>query len=278
MSISGGLARAIERAAAVEATALQVFVKSARQWAAPPLETEDVEAFRDGLRRQGLERYTLAHSAYLINLASPDDAVRERSIEALAVELGRCDRLGIPYLVLHPGSHVGSGEETGLRRVAQALDRLLSRSGEVTVLLENTAGQGSNLGHRFEHLGTILDSAESSDRLGVCFDTCHALAAGYELAGAASYERTFAELDRTIGLERLRAFHLNDSKFGPGSRRDRHEHIGEGQVGLDGFRRLVNDGRFREIPMVLETPKGEDLAEDRRNLSVLRSLAGEARS
>ncbi len=283
MSIAGGLPRAVERAQAVDATALQVFVKSSRQWRAAALDPDDVRQFRAALGRAGLDRHTLAHATYLINLAAADRVVRERSIAGLAMEMERAGQLGIPYVVVHPGSHLGAGVEAGLARVVRCLDRLLagrrksSPADGVTLLLEVTAGQGTNLGHRFEQLGWLLDHAKAAERLGVCFDTCHALAAGYGLSDARPYRETFAELDRTIGIERLKAFHLNDSKTPLGSRRDRHEHIGEGEVGLDGFRRIVNDRRFRDLPMVLETPKGEDLDDDRRNLARLRSLVKRTR-
>jgi len=275
MSVQGGLPRALDRAREVDATALQVFVKSARQWAARPPSPEEAERFREGLAADGLERHTLAHASYLINLASPDDSILHRSIEALSDEVERCEVFGIPFLVLHPGAHVGSGEQAGLNRVARSLDRVLgrrSRRGAVVILLENTAGQGSNLGHRFEQLGQLLEQTRAADRLGVCFDTCHALAAGYELDSARSYRSTMDQLDRTVGLSRVLAFHLNDSKFGVGSRKDRHEHIGQGFVGLEGFRRILRDRRFDDVPMVTETPKGVDLVEDRRNLATLRSL------
>ncbi len=272
MSISGGMHRSVERAVEVEAEALQVFVKSSRQWSAKPLQPSEIDAFREGISDRGLGPYTLAHASYLINLASPDDALWRRSVKAFVLEVERCARLGIPYLVVHPGSHVGSGENAGLTRVARGLSRAAAASEEVKLLLEVTAGQGTNLGHRFEHIAWVIEHAEVGDRLGVCFDTCHALAAGYEFRDARSFRETFAAFESTIGLRRLKAFHLNDSKFGLGSRRDRHEHIGKGEVGLDAFRMILNDRRFRDLPMVLETPKGADLAEDRENLALLRSL------
>jgi deoxyribonuclease-4 len=195
-----------------------------------------------------------------------------RSVAALAEEMDRCAALGIGDLVVHPGAHMGAGEAAGLRRVLRALDRLTARRGPTRVLLEITAGQGTVLGARFEHLGGLLRAAARPARLGVCFDTCHALAAGYEFRDRAAYRRTMALLDRHVGLERVRAFHLNDSQAGLGSRRDRHAHIGSGEIGLEAFRCIVNDPRFRDVPKILETPKGDDLAEDRRNLSVLRDL------
>jgi deoxyribonuclease-4 len=276
MSVDGGLHRAVERAERVGATALQIFVKSARQWRARRPGADQVRAFRERCEAAGLTPYTLAHAGYLINPAAPSPAVRERSVAALRDELARCDELGIPYLVLHPGSHVGAGEERGLQRAARALDRALDRRlaprGRTTLLLEITAGQGSNLGHRFEHFAVLLEAMERSDRVGICFDTCHAVAAGYAFDDDATFGSTFDALDRSVGLGRLKAFHLNDSKFGLGSRRDRHEHIGRGAVGLGGFSRILNDPRLHGLPMVLETPKGPDLADDRRNLARLRRL------
>lgn len=280
MSIAGGMPRAVERAVAVEATALAVFVKSSNQWAARPFAAGEVEAFRAAVRAAGLERHTVAHASYLINLASPDDALWERSVAAFRGEISRCALLGIPHLVVHPGSHMGSGTEAGIARVALALDRALSSVGAedprttngVEVLLEITAGQGNTLGARFEELGAILSASERSARLGLCFDTCHALAAGYEFRDARSFAAMLRELDGAVGLDRLKAFHLNDSKGDLGSRLDRHEHIGRGKVGLEAFRSILNDRRFRDLPMVLETPKGENLAEDRLNLGVLRGL------
>jgi deoxyribonuclease-4 len=274
MSIEGGLHRAIERAAAVRATALQLFVKSARQWSARALAPAEIQAFARGLDAGGLSSATLAHGSYLINLASPDDTVWHRSIDALALELARCAELGIPQLVIHPGCHMGAGEASGLRRIVRALDRLFTGQGQgVHLLLEITAGQGSSLGHRFEQLRWILERARTPERLGVCFDTCHALAAGYDLRSARAYHATFDELERILGLSWLRAFHLNDSRHGLGSRRDRHEHIGHGQLGLTAFRLLLQDPRWRDRPMLIETPKGKDLAADRRNLATLRRLA-----
>lgn len=286
MSIEGGLERAVDRAQQIDATALQLFVKSSRQWAGKALGVGEAETFRRRVAEAGLSDHTLAHAGYLINLAATDLTVRRRSTQALRDELSRCDRLGIPFLVIHPGSHVGSGEEVGLARVVKILDRLLlakdegrreKTGGRVTVLLETTAGQGSNLGYRFDQIGWILEQARCGDRLGVCFDTCHVLAAGYEFRDAASYRETFRRFDREIGLDRLLAFHLNDSKQPLGSRKDRHEQIGRGEVGLEAFRLLLADRRFRERPMVLETPKGPDLREDVENLAILRAMLPESR-
>lgn len=274
MSISGGLPQAIARARAVEATALQIFVKSSNQWAARPFAPGEVASYRAASSEAGLARHTLAHASYLINLASPDAALWEKSVAAFRVELNRCAELGIPWLVVHPGSHMGSGVAAGIGRVAQALDRALADPGTLGtgVLLENTAGQGNTLGVRFEELGEMLRLAERRDRVGICFDTCHALAAGYEFRSASAYAEAMTVLDRAVGLERLHGFHLNDSKGDLGCRRDRHEHIGKGTVGLEAFRLILTDPRFRDVPMVIETEKGDDLAEDRVNLGVLRSV------
>jgi deoxyribonuclease-4 len=221
-------------------------------------------------------RLPLAHDSYLINLASPDQVLYRRSIEAFVIEVQRAERLGLCYLVTHPGAPLDSGEEAGLARVAAALDEVHGRcpAFRVQVLLETTAGQGSSLGHRFEHLARIRSLVADPDRLGVCFDTCHVFAAGYALAPEAEYRATMRAFDRVIGLKRLRAFHLNDSLKPQGSRVDRHAHIGRGCLGLEPFRLLVNDRRFRSRPMVLETPKedGDNDDMDRVNLEVLRGL------
>jgi len=276
VSVEGGFDRAFDRTASLGAEAFQIFVRSPRQWTGRVLPEEEVARFRRRLAASGLARFALAHASYLLNLASPDREIRERSVVALADEIARAAALGVPALVLHPGAHLGSGEAAGLDRVAAGLDAALAarRAHPVRVLLEITAGQGTSLGYRFAHLGRILTRARCRDRLGVCFDTCHAVAAGYDLGSPRAYARTMAELDREVGLARVRAFHLNDSKHPRASRRDRHEHIGHGSAGLATFRAILRDRRFADLPMVLETPKGPDLAEDRQNLAVLRRLAG----
>jgi len=274
MSIAGGMPEAVARAVSVDATALQVFVKSSNQWAARPFADGEVAAYRAAAREARLHDHTLAHASYLINLASPDPALWEKSVTAFTVELDRCEQLGIPWLVVHPGSHVGTGAAEGIKRIAAALDRALVEGGgrEAGVLLEITAGQGSTLGASFAELGEMLRLTKRKQRVGICLDTCHALAAGYEFRTADAYAQMMSELDREIGLARLRGFHLNDSKTDRGSRRDRHEHIGKGCVGLAAFRLILTDPRLREVPMVLETDKADDLAEDRMNLSALRSV------
>lgn len=277
MSISGGLDRAFGHGLRAGCDCLQIFTKNQQQWRSRPLADDEIARFKAAQQQSGIAP-VLAHDSYLINLGSPDDEQWERSIAAFADELERCAALGVPYLVTHPGAHMGSGEEAGLQRVARALGRLLDAGtgAPTVVLLETTAGQGTSLGHRFEHLARLLELVRHDERLGVCVDTCHVLAAGYDFRTPESYAATFDAFDRLVGLGRIRAFHLNDSKKDLGSRVDRHTHIGEGFVGLEGFRPIVNDPRFADLPMILETPKGDDLAEDIENLARLRALAAPA--
>jgi deoxyribonuclease IV len=284
LSIAGGLPRAVDRAAAAGCEALQIFTKSVGQWRARPLPPDEVALFRARVRQQGLHP-VVAHNSYLINLAAANPTLREQSVAALAVELDRAEALGLDGLVMHPGSYTTGTEEQGLELIADGLARLLAQRprGRTRVLLEHTAGQGTNLGHRFEHLAHIIDRLRGTRRVGVCLDTCHLLTAGYDICSARGYEDTFREFDRIVGLDRLRVFHLNDSKKPCGSRVDRHEHIGKGCLGLEPFRRLLNDRRFRQLPMLLETPK-LDTPESRRrcdvdpwdarNLRILRKLRG----
>ena len=273
MSIEGGLHRAIMRGADVGCDAIQVFTKSSNQWRAKPLSDDDVSRFRGAQIEKGISP-VVAHDSYLINLASPDETLYQRSMGAFGDELDRCDLLGIPYLVTHPGSHVGSGEEAGIAKIAAALNGLFAARPDqkVKVLLETTAGQGNSVGHRFEHLRAIIDRLKRPDRVGVCIDTCHIFAAGYDLRTERGYQDVMGEFDRIVGLGLVRAFHLNDCKKDLGCRVDRHEHIGKGFLGVDAFRWLMNDARFDGIPMLLETPKGDDCAEDVENLAVLRGL------
>ncbi len=274
MSIAGGYYKAIERGAEVGCEVIQVFTKNNNQWRAKPLTVEDTARFQAALAEHGIT-HPLAHDSYLINLAAPDDAMWRKSIDAFVIELERAEALGIPYVVAHPGAFTTSSEEAGIARIAAALDEVHDRTGgQACCLLENTAGQGSNLGWRFEHLAAIIERVALPDRLGVCIDTCHTFAAGYPLRERKDYLATFRELDRLVGLHRVKAFHLNDSKRELGSRVDRHEHIGEGCLGLEPFRHLLNDRRFRKVPMYLETPKGERDGEDLdvMNLRTLRSL------
>ena len=259
MSMAGGHHLAVHSAHRVGFQTVQVFTKSNNQWKAKPLTSTDIEAFRSALAETGVVD-PVGHNSYLINMASPDDALWNKSIDAMTLEVERGEALGLTDLVAHPGAHVGSGEEAGLSRIAAALDEIHRRSAGVSlrIALETTAGQGSNLGHRFEHLGAIFERVAAPDRLAVCVDTCHVFAAGYPLGTREAYNRTIAELDAAVGLERVRVWHLNDSVRVLGSRVDRHAGIGLGHIGIDAFRFLVNDPRFAGLPMILETPKGEE--------------------
>ena len=272
-SIAGGLHRAIARGLSAGCESLQVWTKNSRQWAAPPLETAAVEQFREAYEDADIHP-VVAHAAYLINIASSDADLHDRSTQSLITEVTRCAQLDIPYLVLHPGAHTGAGVEAGVAQATAALSTVLdatSGSG-VKVLLETTAGQGTALGFDFENLARLLEGTRDGEALGVCLDTCHVFAAGYELSTADGYAATMARFDAVIGLDRLHVIHLNDSRHPLGSGKDRHEHIGEGYLGLEGFAFLLNDSRLDGRPGILETPKSEDLHEDRENLSRLRSL------
>ena len=259
MPVAGGLFKGIERIASIQGTALQIFTRNQRQWKVPEITSQDLERFRAVWRSWGSHPIA-AHDSYLINLANPDPDKARQSVEGFAMELGRCARLDIGMLVTHPGSHLGQGMDAGLRRYTQNLDQALDLALNETsnlplVLLETTAGQGTNLGSRFEELAEIISLSKHPDQLGVCFDTCHAFCAGYDFTTPESYTKTFAEFDQLMGLERIKLFHLNDSKNPLGSRKDRHEHIGKGCLGLAPFRLLLNDPHFKQTPMILETPK-----------------------
>jgi len=274
MSIGGGVHLAIERARSVDCTAMQIFVKNNMQWFARPLTKEEIRAFLNHAQRSELPNI-FAHANYLINLAATNPQFHANSLRALSEELTRADQLELPFLVLHPGAHLGAGEEAGLTKIIKSIDRVLAGIPKVKtkIALETTAGQGSCVGHRFEHLAHIIAQVCEPERLCVCLDTAHVFAAGYDLGTEKSTRKMFAEFDRTIGLERLAALHLNDSKTERGSRVDRHEHIGKGRIGLEAFRCIMRDRRFRKIPKVLETPKGKELAEDVENMQTLRAVA-----
>lgn len=273
MSIAGGPANALYRGASIACDAIQMFVGSPNRWRSKELTAPEIEDFAQAVAQTDIHPI-VAHSAYLINLGSPDDALFERSRDLLIHELGRCAALGIRDHVLHPGAHMGAGEEPGLERIADGLRQAIAATAgsPVRILLETTAGMGTHLGHRFEHLAWLIDRLDGSERLGVCLDTAHVLAAGYDLRDPAGYEATFAAFDALIGLDRLRCLHLNDSLKALDSHVDRHTWIGQGEVGLMAFELLVNDPRLRDVPMLLETPKGDDLKEDVEALALLRSL------
>ncbi|HWX16172.1 MAG TPA: deoxyribonuclease IV [Chthoniobacterales bacterium] len=275
MSIGGGVHRAIERACSINCTAMQIFVKNNMQWFARPLVKEEIRAFLNHRRAELASVF--AHANYLINLAATNPQFHSNSLRALSEELTRADQLELPFLVLHPGAHLGMGEEAGLEKIIGSLDRVLAGIPKVKtrIALETTAGQGSCLGDKFEHFAHIISCVREPQRLCVCLDTAHVFAAGYDIGSEAATRKMLAQFDRTIGLDRLVAIHANDSKTTRGSRVDRHEHIGKGRIGLDAFRFIMRDRRLRKIPKVLETPKGKDLAQDVINLSTLRALADE---
>lgn len=277
MSVAGGLPNAIDRALAVRARAIQIFTKNASQWKGKTLTAKEIAAFRTAWEESGLAP-AAAHASYLVNLASPDPALRKRSVRALADEIDRCDRLGIPHLVVHPGAHMGTGVTAGCDRAAESIDlaRGIAPAPAVALLLETVAGQGTTLGRRFEELARIREGVSRRNLVQFCLDTCHVHAAGYDLVSERGWEETFLEFDAILGLESLRLIHVNDSKNERGSRVDRHEHIGKGRLGVAPFARILRDPRFRAVPKILETPKGKDgVVMDRRNLSLLRRLAEE---
>lgn len=271
-SVGKGLHLAFDRINRVGGESLQIFTRNQRQWSPKPLSKQEIQNFKTARKNHG-DMIVASHASYLINLASGKDELRTKSIESFIGELQRCHDLAISYIVIHPGSHGGDGVEDGLERFSSALDEAIERAeSQAMVLLETTAGQGTSLGCRFEELAHIRDQSRFSEKIGVCFDTCHVFASGYDIRSADAYHQTLEEFDRLIGLEHLHFFHLNDSKKDLGSRIDRHEHIGHGCIGLEGFINLLNDKRFAHHPMTLETPKGDDLQEDIKNLATLRSL------
>lgn len=273
MSIAGGHEKAIDAALGFEMSACQIFTKNANQWNAKPILPEAAAIFRERYTASGLHAM-VAHDSYLINVASPDDALWEKSRLALLNELDRCDQLGVPFLVSHPGGHVGSGVEAGIARVGAAINAIHRErpSGESMILLETTAGQGTHLGRSFDELAGIIDLVEDKTRVGVCLDTCHVFAAGYDIRDESTFLATIAAFDDIIGLDRLKVVHLNDSKKGLGSHVDRHAAIGEGEIGLNAFALVLNEPRLAAVPGILETPKGDDGQEDRRNMATLRGL------
>lgn len=280
MSIAGGVDRAPARGASVDCTAMQIFVKNNNRWEGPPITAEQAENFARELKTARIPlKHVFAHTCYLINLASPKKEVVEKSVRALEDELRRCEQLSLPGLVMHPGAHLGTGRDTGIAQVVELSLQVFDRTPEVRtrLLFETTAGTGTNLGAPFEDLAGILKGIGQPERAGVCLDTCHIFAAGYDIRTPDAYEETMKEFERIVGFTNLHAIHLNDSKHPLGSRKDRHEHIGKGHIGEEGFRAVVTDKRLRSIPMSLETEKDETLTEDRMNLELLRRLAEDRR-
>ena len=287
MSVAGGLPRAVDRAVAHRCDALQIFAKNANQWRGRVVPPAEVREFRSKVKAAGIAP-VVSHASYLINLATTDRALRRQSLDAMGDEIDRAEALGLLGVVLHPGCYTVGNEADGLEQIAEGLLDLVRerRRGRTMVILEHTAGQGTSLGSTFEQLASIVAKMNDHPRIGICLDTCHLLASGYDIVSPEGYQSTFAQFGRLVGFDRLKVFHLNDSKKPLGSRVDRHEHIGQGCLGLEPFRRIVNDRRFRHLPMLLETPKGEGKATgpiavdplDERNLNALRGLLRSGRS
>lgn len=274
MSISGGVSRALDEAESVKSNAVQVFTKNNRQWMGPPIDQDDIVRWNGEMPARGIV-YAVSHASYLINLASPKDDLWEKSIAAHTDEIVRAHAYAIRHVVLHPGAHVGSGEEAGIARISEALNRVHAATpecGDTITCLELMAGQGTTMGRSFSELRQIIDGVEDNARVGVCLDTCHAFAAGYDFRTKESYEEMMESLEQNLGREWVKVLHLNDSKGKLASNLDRHVHIGEGEIGIEGFRFIVNDPRWNGVAMLLETPKGDDLVDDRRNLATLCGL------
>ncbi len=272
-SIAGGVWKAVEKAEKLGFTAMQIFTKNNNRWQAKPLTDEDVENFKTALQNSQIE-FVVAHDSYLINLCAKDETILEKSRNAFIDELYRCEQLGIPYLNFHPGAHGGMGEEAGIELIAESINlaHQETKGFKVSSMLELTAGQGTALGYTFEQIAKIIEKVEEKERMAVCIDTAHIFAAGYDIRTPEKYEEVISEFDSTIGLERLKCFHINDSKKELGSRVDRHEHIGKGFIGLGGFANIMNDERLLDVPKILETPKGSEQKEDLMNLKTLKSL------
>jgi deoxyribonuclease-4 len=275
MSISGGLHKALDRGNDVNCDTIQIFTKSNMQWRARELTQDETELFKKTQADTNINP-VVGHDTYLINLASPDKETYKKSVDSFIMEMGRSEALGLPYLIMHPGAHKDKGEQWGLKRIASSFNRIFkaTKGTRVQVLLETTAGQGSNLGYRFEHLAEIVDMVDEPERFGVCYDTCHTFAAGYDIRSKKAYNATFREFDKIVGVDMIKVFHMNDAKRGLGSRVDRHEHIGKGEIGLDAFGFIMTDRRFKDVPKILETPKGETKGRswDEINLAALRSF------
>lgn len=271
ISIAGGLDQAPSRGDEIGCTAIQIFTKNQVQWKAKSLSNQEIEQYQQSLANSSIQS-VVVHDSYLINLGSPEDNLLEKSRQAFLHEMDLAENLAIPFLIFHPGSHRNAGENVGLKLISESIDYFYKQRSDykIKLLLETTAGQGTNLGYTFEQLAWIIDSVDEPDRVGVCLDTCHIFAAGYDIRDKSSYEKTVEKFDQIIGLKRLHAIHLNDSKREFGSRVDRHEQIGQGQIGLEGFRLIMNDSRFFDVPKILETPGG--MEKFKENLDLLKSL------
>src|SRR3990172_8387897 len=273
MSIAGGVDKAIERGMSLSCSAIQLFTKNSNQWIGKSITGEEAGRFKELRKMSGILQ-VIAHDSYLINLASGDSELRKRSIDALISEMERCRILEIPYIVIHPGAHTGIGEDEGIKNIISSLDIICDKTDGwgVDIALETTAGQGTNIGYRFEHLSRIIAGVKHNHRIKTCIDTCHIFAAGYDIRTPEGYEKVIDEFNKLVGLDRLACIHLNDSKKGLESRVDRHEHIGKGFIGKESFRTIINDRRFNDIAMIIETPKGPDMSEDKINLKCLRRM------
>jgi deoxyribonuclease-4 len=274
-SISGGVSTSIDRAEKLGFTAIQIFTKNNSQWDATPLSNREIERFKDKLGKSHI-KFIQAHDSYLINLCAKDKILLRKSRESFIKELERCEQLGIPYLNLHPGVHGGQGEDDGLTIIAESINMAHenTKASHVGTMLETTAGQGTSLGYKFEHFREIIDRVDTPERMSVCIDTAHIFAAGYDIRSPKKYKQVMREFDDIIGLDRLKAFHMNDSKRELGSRVDRHEHIGKGFIGKTGFRTIMRDRKIAHVPKILETPKGKRQLEDLKNMKILLSLSG----
>jgi len=272
ISISKGIDNIFERAKKVTANSIQIFTKNNNRWQGRKYTDAELRSYF--VKKKQYNPFAIiAHDSYLINLCSPKEEIEQKSIAAFSDELNRCKILKLPYLVMHPGSHLGKGEEWALKKLVENFNQILKTfSGKCKILIETTAGQGTNLGYKFEHLAFILDNVKYPEQFGICVDTCHIFAAGYDISDEKKYQQTFQLFDKIIGINKIKVFHLNDSKNILASKKDRHEHIGKGKIGIDAFRYLVNDSRFKNIPMVLETPKGKNKEMDIENLKILRNL------
>ena len=273
ISIAGGVENAPSRAGKVGAHSIQIFTKNNNRWEGKPISEKQRQRFVDECEKHDIWAFA-SHDCYLINLAATDKEIIKKSRAAFLDEIDRADLLDIPCLVFHPGSHVGAGVEKGIKSIADNLTWALSKRQDLktTLTLETTAGQGTSIGYRFEEIASVLELVDDPTRFGVCVDTCHIFAAGYGINTRNGYQETFREFDSLLGIDKIKMFHINDSKKELGSRVDRHEHIGKGHLGVEAFRMLVNDKRFKETPMILETPKGPDGLEDIDNLAVLQGL------
>jgi deoxyribonuclease IV len=273
MSVAGGLSSAFERGQSIGINTMQIFTKNQNRWQQKPADSQEVERWFQAQAATGISP-VVAHAAYLLNLGTADPELWQKSVNALADELGRAEQLALLGVVFHPGAHMGTGEEAGLARIVAGIDaaHAVTPGYKTLTLIENTAGQGSALGYKFEQLQAMLEGVKQPERIGFCFDTCHALAAGYDIRTPETYAETMQQFDRRVGFGRLRCFHFNDSKKGLGERVDRHDHIGTGQLGLAPFGFILNDARFSGVPKILETPKSDDMHEDVENLRTLRAL------